>query len=147
MDYKKLVGQKLREIRKNRGYSLKDVEAKSKNRFKTATLGAYERGQRNVSISHIWELAQFYDVSPDELMYVEKEPLARRKQRSLRITTDFTEVDENLLHTYLKFVDIKRKEFDWKVHSLRKDDIFSLAHVLNVTPDVIGEKLDQIIEQ
>lgn len=147
MDYKKLVGQKIREVRKNRGYSLKDVEAKSRGRFKAATLGAYERGQRNISVSHIWELAQFYDVSPDELVYVEKEPLARRKQKSLRITADFTEADENLLRTYLKFVDTKRKEFDWNARSLRKGDISSLAHVLNVTPDVIGEKLDQIIKQ
>lgn len=147
MDYRKLVGRKLRETRKNKGYSLKDVEAKSKSHFKAPTLGAYERGQRNISVSHIWELAQFYDVSPDELVRVEEEPVARRKQKSLRITPEFSETDENLLRTYLKFVDTKRKEFDWKVHSLRRDDISSLAHILNITPDVIDEKLDQIMKQ
>ena len=146
MDYSKLVGEKLREIRKKRGYSLKLVEAKTMGNFKASTLGAYERGQRNLSIQHVWELARFYDVSPDELVRVEKGSRSRRDQSSLKVAPDFSEADEVLLHNYIRYIDNKRKGFDWNLRSLRQGDMFSLAHLINVTPDAIGDKLGQIMQ-
>jgi len=146
MNYKQLVGEKLREIRKKRGYSLKLVEVKTMGNFKASTLGAYERGQRNLSIQHVWELAQFYDVNPDELVRVEKESRGRRDQSSLKIAPDFSGADEILLHNYVKYIHNKRREFNWNVSSLRQDDVLSLAHLINVTPDAIGDKLQQIIQ-
>jgi len=147
MNYKQLVGKKLRAIRKKRGYSLKLVEAKTMGNFKASTLGAYERGQRNLSIQHVWELAQFYDVSPDELVRVEKESRGRRDQSSLKVAPDFSEADEILLHNYVKYIhNNRRREFNWNISSLRQDDMLSLAHLINVTPDAIGDKLQQIIQ-
>ncbi len=146
MNYSKLVGEKLREIRKKKGYSLKLVEDKTMGNFKASTLGAYERGQRNLSIQHVWELARFYDVNPDELIRVEKETSNRRDRVNLKIIPDLSDTDKTLLHNYIKYIDNKRKEFDWNVRSLRQSDILSLAHLVDVTPDVISDKLGQIVQ-
>ena len=42
------VGERLRAIRRQKGLSLHDVEARSTLEFKASVLGAYERGERAI---------------------------------------------------------------------------------------------------
>jgi transcriptional regulator with XRE-family HTH domain len=48
--YNELVGARLRSIRKQRGLSLQDVQRLSEGEFKAAVVGAYERGERSLSL-------------------------------------------------------------------------------------------------
>jgi transcriptional regulator with XRE-family HTH domain len=48
--YSVLVGERLRSIRKQKRLSLHDVEAQSSQEFKASVLGAYERGERALSL-------------------------------------------------------------------------------------------------
>ena len=48
--YNTLVGERLRNIRKQKKMSLQEVEATSNNEFKASVLGAYERGERALSV-------------------------------------------------------------------------------------------------
>ena len=57
-----LVGDRLRDIRRQQGLSLADVEAKSGGSWKAVVVGAYERGDRAVTISRLADLAEFYGV-------------------------------------------------------------------------------------
>src|SRR5437763_15336960 len=62
------VGERLRTIRRQKGLSLHDVEAASKQEFKASVLGAYERGERAISVPRLQRLARFYKVPVDQLL-------------------------------------------------------------------------------
>jgi transcriptional regulator with XRE-family HTH domain len=46
--YAEQVGERLRNIRLQKGLSLHDVEQHSSKEFKASVLGAYERGERSI---------------------------------------------------------------------------------------------------
>ena len=63
-----LVGERLRAIRRQKGLSLHDVEARSRQEFKASVVGAYERGERAISVARLLRLAELYDVPPDQFL-------------------------------------------------------------------------------
>src|SRR3954463_335381 len=67
-NYARRVGERLRLIRKQKGLSLQDVEASSTQEFKASVLGAYERGERAISVPRLQRLARFYAVPVDQLL-------------------------------------------------------------------------------
>ncbi|MBS1838826.1 MAG: helix-turn-helix transcriptional regulator, partial [Actinobacteria bacterium] len=67
-DYAKVVGERLREIRKQKRLSLQEVERVSDLEFKASVLGAYERGERAISVPRLHRLARFYKVPVDQLL-------------------------------------------------------------------------------
>src|SRR3954468_9110394 len=62
------VGSRLRAIRKQKRLSLQEVEASSGQEFKASVLGAYERGERAISVPRLQRLARFYNVPVDRLL-------------------------------------------------------------------------------
>src|SRR5215208_5834459 len=62
------VGSRLRAIRKQKRLSLQEVEASSGQEFKASVLGAYERGERAISVPRLQRLARFYSVPVDQLL-------------------------------------------------------------------------------
>lgn len=57
------VGRKLRDARLSRNLTLAAVEATSDGEFKASCVGAYERGDRAVTIGRLARLADLYGVS------------------------------------------------------------------------------------
>ena len=51
--YSRKVGERLRSIRRQKRLSLQEVEAKSRQEFKASVLGAYERGERAISVPRL----------------------------------------------------------------------------------------------
>src|SRR4029453_18131949 len=66
--YAEQVGERLRNIRLQKGLSLHDVEERSGKGFKASVLGAYERGERSISVPRLQRLAIFYGVRVDHLL-------------------------------------------------------------------------------
>ncbi len=66
--YARRVGERLRLIRKQKGLSLQEVESSSAQEFKASVLGAYERGERAISVPRLQRLAKFYTVPVDQLL-------------------------------------------------------------------------------
>ena len=66
--YAEQVGERLRNIRLQKGLSLHDVEERSGKEFKASVLGAYERGERSISVPRLQRLAIFYGVPVDHLL-------------------------------------------------------------------------------
>ena len=80
MDMRKLVGTNFARIRRERGLTQEQVEAKSG--FSQQYLSGLERGQRNPTVVTVFELAQALDVSHLELLAPLAEPSRRvRKSR------------------------------------------------------------------
>ncbi len=67
-NYAHRVGERLRLIRKQKGLSLQEVEQTSSQEFKASVLGAYERGERAISVPRLQRLAKFYTVPVDQLL-------------------------------------------------------------------------------
>ena len=61
-NYNEMVGSRLRSIRKQRGLSLQDVQRLSDGEFKAAVVGAYERGERSLSLPRVHRMALFFQV-------------------------------------------------------------------------------------
>src|SRR5687767_3656282 len=67
-NYAQRVGERLRAVRKQKRLSLQAVEAASGQEFKASVLGAYERGERAISVPRLQRLAAFYAVPVDQLL-------------------------------------------------------------------------------
>src|ERR1700730_12137155 len=67
-DYAREVGERLRNIRRQQALSLQSAEALSDREFKASVLGAYERGERIISVSRLQRLGRLYCVPVDQLL-------------------------------------------------------------------------------
>jgi transcriptional regulator with XRE-family HTH domain len=75
-DYSRALGDRLRKIRIQKNMSLQDVQQASEGRWKAAVVGAYERGDRNVTVTKLAELAEFYGVPVSEIIPEDDGPTA-----------------------------------------------------------------------
>jgi transcriptional regulator with XRE-family HTH domain len=89
--FSRVVGERLRSIRSQKNLSLSEVEIKSNEEFKASVLGAYERGERAISVPRLERLAKFYGVTLDQLLprdplRVETISRVLRPQRNFELT-------------------------------------------------------------
>src|SRR5947208_15160667 len=63
-----VLGGRLRAIREAYGLSLRDVELRSGGEIRPSTLSAYERGNRELSVSRLMRLAEIYNVAITDLL-------------------------------------------------------------------------------
>ena len=66
--YNSRVGERLRATRRAKKMSLQEVEGVSIGEFKASVLGAYERGERSISVPRLWRLAGLYCVEVTDLL-------------------------------------------------------------------------------
>jgi transcriptional regulator with XRE-family HTH domain len=59
--------ERLRAIRKSKGWSLQDVELLSNGKWEAVVIGSYERGDRAISLKKAISLMEFYQVPISEL--------------------------------------------------------------------------------
>src|SRR5438445_8156992 len=71
--YSRKVGARLRSLRKQRGLTLQQVEVLSNKRLKGSLLAAYERGDRNISVTRLHQIATLYSVPVNQLLPEEVE--------------------------------------------------------------------------
>ncbi len=62
------IGEQLRTTRKRRRLSLQSVQEISEQEFKASVVGAYERGDRAITVGRLVRLAQIYGVAPRNLL-------------------------------------------------------------------------------
>ncbi len=147
------VGERLRAIRRQKGLSLHDVEARSKLEFKASVLGAYERGERAISVPRLLRLAEIYEVPPDQLLPRPPEVeinLTERAEGEGGLTIDLTrlgEADEpeaQVLRRYAETIQLQRQDFNGRLLTIRRDDVRVLAAVLGCRPEEFGDRVDRL---
>ena len=92
------VGTRLRAIRRQKGMSLHDVEARSSQEFKASVLGAYERGERAISVPRLMRLAEIYEVPADTLLPKDAESvidLTETESINQGFTIDLTQLSDS----------------------------------------------------
>jgi transcriptional regulator with XRE-family HTH domain len=148
------IGDRLRAIRRQQGLSLHDVEARSGKEFKASVLGAYERGERALSVGRLLRLAELFDVPADQLLPREEEvdiDLTRRDNDSMSgYTIDLVrlsqldEADAQVLSRYAATIQLQRQDFNGRMLTIRSDDVRVLAAVLGRRPEELSSRLDEL---
>jgi transcriptional regulator with XRE-family HTH domain len=153
--YSRKVGERLRAIRRQKRLSLQDVEAASELEFKASVLGAYERGERAISVPRLQRLARFYNVPVDQLLPADDGPGfaeggaaglvdERAFTIDLRRLEDLSGPESDMLNRYLTMIQVQRQDFNGRVLTIRKDDLRAIACILGVGPDSATDRLDDL---
>ncbi|HEX9774658.1 MAG TPA: transcriptional regulator [Actinomycetota bacterium] len=153
-EYAKQVGDRLRSIRLQKGLSLHDVEESSGKEFKASVLGAYERGERSISVPRLQRLAAFYGVPVDQLLPATARQIdgaaAQRPAADRSVCIDLTKLREvdspelRILDRYVGMIQMARGDFNGKILTVRGDDVRTLAAVFETTPEGFTTRLDDL---
>lgn len=151
MGYASQVGERLRNIRLQKGLSLHDVQSASKMEFKASVLGAYERGERSISVPRLERLARLYQVPVDHLLprrgdetEIPLEMALEKLRIDLRELERRDDPEGQVLQRYLNLVQIRRNDFNGKVLTIRGDDLRVLASVLDMTLDELAQRIEDL---
>jgi transcriptional regulator with XRE-family HTH domain len=166
LSYARRVGQRLRAIRRQKRLSLQEVEAASSQEFKASVLGAYERGERVISVPRLQRLADFYRVPVDQLLPRDGEmpaeapspggvePTETRMASPVwpsKVTFDlarFQAVDGDpeleMVYKYLSSIQVRRQDFNGRVLTIRADDIRAIAGLFGTDADALLRRLDDL---
>ena len=154
--YGRRVGERLRSIRRQKRLSLQEVEAASIQEFKASVLGAYERGERAISVPRLQRLARFYTVPVDQLLPNDDGPAFETPSAGgiggpdSKIVIDLTKLEAksgaeySMLGRYLRMIQVQRQDFNGRVLTVRSDDLRAIACILDVPADSTVRKLDEL---
>jgi transcriptional regulator with XRE-family HTH domain len=172
-NYAQRVGERLRSVRKQKRLSLQAVEASSQQEFKASVLGAYERGERAISVPRLQRLARFYSVPVDQLLprdlgldpawggvtggneeidLAAAEQAERRaaSERDERVTIDLTKLEtlsapeRDMLGRYLGMIQVQRQDFNGRVLTIRSEDLRAIACLFETSADNMRRRLDDL---
>ena len=138
MDYNVRVGERLRAIRMQRGMSLQDVHRATDGEFTAAVLGAYERGERSVSLPRLHRLAACYEVPTNQLL-PEQDNAPARTTPADGVTIDLTKLDDldaalaSVIDRFLTQIQVQRQDFNGRVLTIRGSDVAMLSMLLDMS--------------
>lgn len=147
------IGERLRAIRRQKRLSLQEVEALSNKEFKASVLGAYERGERAISVPRLIRLAAVYGV-PAEQLLPRDEAIDLTDERTVSLTGGFSvdlvrlqglnTAEAQILRRYTERVQVFRQDFNGRVLTIRSDDVRVMAWALGLTPEELGARLEEM---
>jgi transcriptional regulator with XRE-family HTH domain len=120
--------QRLREIRKSKGWSLQDVEHHSNGKWKAVVIGSYERADRAISLKKAISLMQFYQVPITELFpEIKTQVTARSVSVNLNKLAESNETKSQILQRFTKSISNRRKDWNGQILTIRANDLQFLA--------------------
>lgn len=146
--YATALGDQLRNVRAQQGLSLQDVEQRSDGVLKASVVGAYERGERSVSVARLRVLADFYRVPITQLL-PRTEPAGAAGGRTRRpgLRLDLTRLDtmppieRQLVQRFLTSIQVRRGDFNGRVITIRHEDLETIGAILDVPADELRRRL------
>jgi transcriptional regulator with XRE-family HTH domain len=136
--------QRLREIRKSKGWSLQDVEHHSNGKWKAVVIGSYERADRAISLKKAISLMQFYQVPITELFpEITTQVTTRSVSVNLNKLAESNETKSQILQRFTKSISNRRKDWNGQILTIRANDIQFLALQIEKNE---ADTLDWLIE-
>lgn len=140
--YARLLGERLRHVRQQQDLSLHDVEERSGGDLKASVVGAYERGERTISITRLQRLAAFFRIPVSELLPdapVPSTPPEPAHRVGDRVVIDLVALEaradeEPVLSRYVGSITTRRGDFNGRVLTVRAADLDTLAAVMDTVP-------------
>ena len=118
------LGLRLRAARRRKGMSLTEVETVSRGEFKASVLGAYERGDRALSVRRLVRLAQLYEVHPGQLL-----PGVGSAEGSVTVDLDELASEPDLVERFISAVRLMRAESNEA--AVRQSDLVLLSSMVS----------------
>jgi transcriptional regulator with XRE-family HTH domain len=125
------LGTVLREARRSRSLTLRDVQEASGGGFRVSTLAGYERAERMLTLERFCGLAALYGLAPEELLTRVLDERSRGSRRSVVI--DLSRLEQvqgergEILARFVHEVRTRRGDLRSNVISLRTGDLEALA--------------------
>jgi transcriptional regulator with XRE-family HTH domain len=156
--YARRVGDRLRGVRRQQQLSLHGVEAASGHEFKASVLGAYERGERAISVPRLQRLAKFYNIPVDQLLprvgagaldWRTSEP-GDGDYQSGKVTIDLERLGEaalaekDLLMRAVNALQVQRQDFNGRVITMRGDDVRLIASMVGLSSVQLRRRLVEV---
>ena len=156
LSYTKAVGDRLRTLRRQRGMSLLAVEEASGREFKASVLGAYERGERVISVLRLQRLAAFYRVPVDQILprgagpasagtaalegFAPKRPLTIDLVR----LAECDAIEAQVIRRYLGSIQNQRAGFHGPTMSIRSEDLQVIGRFLERDETAVEMRLVEL---
>lgn len=133
------LGERLRNVRQQQDLSLHDVEDASEGELKASVVGAYERGERAVSVSRLRALAEFYRVPVSSLLPTNGTATRTSDRSRERLVIDLTALEfegvrdeeREVIERYVGAIQAQRGDYNGRVLTVRSSDVRALAAVLD----------------
>ncbi len=139
------VGQRLREVRLALGLTLEGATAASRRAIKTSTLGSYERGDRTITVSRLYALAELYGVPVHDLLPESITEAGAEEVIDLREDAD---PEPHTAKIPIETLEALIGEFTRSVRShrsgggvIRRDDVAIIAEFVGLTPAQVRRHL------
>ncbi len=147
-----IIARQIRTLRKARGWSLSEVESKSRGSISAVALGSYERCDRAISLRRLVEIAAFFDVplahflgqpkrssGPDQATPLVID-LRRLKalSKNLNARGDATVI---ALTTLVTSIAHRRGDWNAEVMSLRQSDLSTLSLMTMTAEEDVKQSL------
>ena len=152
-DRTRALGARLRSIRNQQGLSLAQVEARSGGVWKAVVVGAYERGDRAVSLQRLADLASFYgvplaDLLPQETSNGDRADTTHRAGEEGKITLDLPRLDPRdprlaPVARFASYVRRRRGDHNGRMLTLRGGDLDTIAFAMGREPELLLTDLQQ----
>jgi transcriptional regulator with XRE-family HTH domain len=126
------LGLRLRAARRQRGWSLGELESYTGGEFKASVVGAYERGERALSVQRLVRRSEIYAVPASDLL-----PLGQ-SERGVLIDLDMAaeSKDLDLIDRYLAAIHFLRRE--GRPDEVRDSDKAVIASLLDSTVESVS---------
>jgi transcriptional regulator with XRE-family HTH domain len=151
--YAAQVGERMRAIRKQKKLSLADVENETNQEFKSSVMGAYERGERIISVQRLERLARYYGVTVDQLLPQDPMRIAgdgRQAAAPVKLRIDVAKLSTRqgtqyqMLERLLRMIQVQRQDFNGKVITVRENDVRAIAVILDVPVENVAARLAEL---
>ncbi len=142
------IGDRLRRIRAQQGLSLADVQQRSEGRWKAVVVGAYERGDRAITVAKLAKLAAFYGVELRDVLPPAPAAAGRSGEEPAHVRLDLTRLDDGdpvvqAVARFVAHVRHLRGDHNGRVLTLRGGDLTTIAMAVGTDPDQLHARLSE----
>jgi transcriptional regulator with XRE-family HTH domain len=139
-----VVNKRMRSLREAKTLTLVDVEQKSRGEITAVALGSYERGDRQVNLLKLLQIARIYEIPAAEM-------LGEKTQRVEpgRITIDLRKIlrsqrpEALAMVAVLRQIAVQRGDWNGEVMSIRATDITNFSTFSGLPADQIQLCIDE----
>ncbi|MCC5950229.1 MAG: transcriptional regulator [Nitriliruptoraceae bacterium] len=144
------LGARLRGIRNQQGLSLAQVEERSNGVWKAVVIGAYERGDRSISLPRLASLAEFYGVPIIDLLpgVDASDTDGDATSADGKVTLDLTRLDPREprlapIARFAAYVRRRRGDHNGRMLTLRGGDLQTIALAIGRSPEQVLVELER----
>lgn len=135
------LGGRLRAARRHRGLSLTEVEEVSGQEFKASVLGAYERGERALSVQRLVRLAALYEMPVKHLLPIDEDSESGEAPAHLDLDSIADDEESEIIDRFLSSVHLMRRPEAGEM-AIRRSDMAILSSMLDAVPERMSERAE-----